>query len=140
MGQLYEPGTIASKPPKRAPITRSPEIRNEVSELWVRCPYWDHHVEASYQDWLSSIDLSDPWSILLGSLKAGLAIGIRQHGESYCVTLSDGDRKLRGLPCLLSGWSDSADDAVLVAWFKHSQQLAANWDNGGQEKTKFKRH
>lgn len=103
------------------------------SELWVKTPYWDKDVEDAYQDWSASGELPNAWSILQWFLSQSLGVSIKELQGAYCVTLSNADRKSRGVPCLLSGWGGEPEDACRVVLYKHKVLLDQDWDAYSKE-------
>lgn len=100
---------------------------NEQSNLWVRTPYWTPEVEEAYETWASSSDVPDAWTLVLRYVAAGVGVTVRTFNGSYCVTLRHDARIADGLPGLLSGWSDDAEDALHVVTYKLDVMLGGDW-------------
>lgn len=125
--------------PTRTKAADRAKNANEKSDLWVRTPYWTPDTETAYEAWTSSGDVSDPWALVLRFLSDGYSFSLREFNGSYCATLSDGERKGAGKPCLLSGWSDDPFDAMLVVLYKHLVQLDGDWDSCDEAPTPRRR-
>lgn len=118
--------------PSRTKAADRAKQSDERSDLWVRTPYWTPDTEESYEDWTSSSGVSDPWTLVLRFLSDKYSLSLREFNGSYCTTISDGERKSAGKPCLLSGWSDDPFDSMLVVLYKHLVLLDGDWDSGQQ--------
>lgn len=103
------------------------ERADNKSELWVRTPYWDKDVEDAYQAWATSGDVPDAWSMVQWFLSQSYGVSFKELEGSYCVTLSDADRKSRSEPCLLSGWGGDAAEACRVVLYKNNILLDKDW-------------
>lgn len=117
------------KMPQRVKAADRVKHADERSDLWVKTPYWGKEVEDAFQDRCASGDLPDAWSILFRFFEEGFSIALRRFEDSVCVTLTDGDRRGRSVPCLLSGWGADPHDALLVVDYKHRVLLDCDWDS-----------
>lgn len=125
--------------PSRTKAADRTKQSDERSDLWVKTPYWTPDTEEAYETWSPPSDVSDPWALVLSWLSNGYSVSLREFNGSYCTTLSDGERKSTGKPCLLSGWSDEPFDSMLVVLYKHRVLLDGDWDSGQQNEPRRRR-
>lgn len=122
--------------PSRTKAADRVKNANERWEGWVRSPYWDEAVEEAFQTRRASGDVPEPWAMVRRFIEEGLSVGLREYNGSYCATLGDAERRTANVPCQLSGWGESPEDALLVVDYKHRVQLDCDWDNAQSEQSK----
>lgn len=98
------------------------------SDMFMKTPYWDSGVEEAYEVWLKSDARSTMAELVPCYLSEGIAVSFRSMDGSICCTLAHQSCKDAGDPYLLTGWADSADDAILVATYKLSEMLHGVWE------------
>jgi hypothetical protein len=101
---------------------------NQQSDLFVKTPYWTPEIEERFQSWHPKIDAEGLLRLIDEYLLSGISVSLKMLDASVCCTLAHQARREGSLTCLLTGWSDNAGDALLVAHFKLMVLLDGSWD------------
>jgi len=101
---------------------------NQQSDLFVKTPYWTPEIETRFQSWMGASGRAVPWTLVDEYLVSGISVSLKMLDASVCCTLAHQARREGSLPCLITGWSDNAGDAILVATFKLDVLLEGDWD------------
>lgn len=104
-------------------------VRNadQRSDLFVKTPYWSPDVETQYESWLERQDITNPWGSVAHYVSDDISVSFKPFNGSICCTLTHMAHKDAGQPCLITGWSDDAADALAVATFKLAVLLDGQW-------------
>lgn len=104
-------------------------VRNadQRSDLFIKTPYWSPDVETQYESWLERQDITNPWARVQSFVHEDISVSFKPFNGSVCCTLTNMASKDTGQPCLLTGWSDDAADALAVATFKLMVLLDGAW-------------
>lgn len=98
------------------------------SDVFIQTPYWTTAVEDQFEDWCKASPQDNLESLLDGYLGTGVAVSFKALNGSICATLANQASREAGLPYLLTGWSDNASDALLVAIYKLDVMLKGVWE------------
>lgn len=107
---------------------------NNQSDVFIKTPYWTPEVEESFEVWAKGEAREDLASEVDECLTVEIAVSFKAMNGSVCCTLAHQPSKDANLPYLLTGWSDTAHDAYLVALFKLEIQLKGVWETPPQPK------
>lgn len=101
---------------------------------------WTQTQEADFEEWLTSGPATDGSQELISEiLAAGLALKLSPYEESWCATIENTQLKPSGNGYLLSGWSDTWQDALSVAYYKLFVLLEGDWSHPFVSPTKSRR-
>jgi hypothetical protein len=105
------------------------------SDVFIRTPYWTNAVEAAFEEWAATRSEDCLARVLDGLLDEEVGVSFKAMNGSVCATLAHQTSKAAGLPYLLTGWSDNAEDALYVAIYKLEKMLQGIWKEPEAEPT-----
>lgn len=101
---------------------------------------WTQVQEADFEQWLTSGLPTDGSAGLIREILAkGHALKLGPYEQSWCATIENVGRKDSGNGYLISGWSDTWEDALAVAYYKLFVLLEGDWDHPFVSPTKSRR-
>jgi hypothetical protein len=91
---------------------------------------WTQVQEADYEEWLRDGASEHETLDLLGRILASeWSLKFSLYDGSWCATVENPARKASNTAYLLSGWSDTWQDALAVAYFKLFHLMEGDWDH-----------
>jgi len=90
---------------------------------------WGNEQDGDYADWLSGPDAPLAAGAIDHCIQESLNIKIGTYGDSVFATIESPEAKKAETKYLISGWSDTWEDAVLVAWYKWTVLVLRDWEH-----------
>lgn len=97
------------------------------NEMFIRTPYWTPDVEEEFEKWCSKEHRDAIEDLVDGLLSEETGVSFKRLNGGTCCTFVHQPSKDTGLPCLLTGWSDNASDALLVSLYKLQVMMGGVW-------------
>jgi len=116
------------KPRAKTPAYDRVKNANNNGDVFIKTAYWTPEVEDDFESWAEKRGSADLASILDDFLGSSVAVSFKALNGSICATLAHQPSKDASLPYLLTGWSDTALDALFVAMFKLEVELQGVWE------------
>jgi len=100
---------------------------NNNGDVFIKTAYWTPDIEDAFDEWVKGRLPVDCAGLLDDHLGSGVSVSFKAMNGSICCTLAHQASREANLPYLLTGWSDDATDALLVAMYKLEVQLNGIW-------------
>lgn len=97
-------------------------------DVFIKTAYWTPEIEDAFDLWYKARGQVDCANLLDDHLGSGVAVSFKEMNGSICCTLAHQPSKEANLPYLLTGWSNDALDALMVAMYKLEVQLEGVWE------------